>query len=78
MTEPSQAQRAFWEIDSRYAHAVVFGDDLQRAAATDARDAFFADHPGESFKVFRPEDIARAFSDDIKPLFPCCHDSEDE
>lgn len=61
----TMAQEEFWVLSYDVA---MCRDVLNRA---EARYREFAEaHPGESFRVFRPEDIERASSDEVKPLWP--------
>lgn len=75
-TQCGRALAALWEAE----RAVELSPDrLNRnklrvareasTAADAAYQAFASEHDGETFKVFRPEDIERALSPDIKPLW---------
>lgn len=68
---------ALWDAEREVARrpdlenrvALLEAKEARRAAVAAERD-FFAEHPGETFRVFRPEDIDAAISPDIKPLWP--------
>lgn len=59
------AQEEYWQLSEK-----VNGARDALAVAEHAMRAFERTHDGESFLVFRPEDVFAAFSDDIKPLWP--------
>jgi len=64
MTEPSAAQSRYWDVSERLALA-----ELELAQARAEHEAFRREHDGELFLVFRPEYIAAAFAEDVRPLF---------
>jgi len=70
--EPTAAQQQYWHLSRAYA---VTRDALRQATddaayATAAFQTFCAAHDGETFFVFRPDEIAKAISADVEPFWP--------
>ena len=70
--EPTKAeQERFYQLFGAYARIPYKGgwNPLRKELAFYRFNRFCRRHRGMSFKVFRPEDIERAFSTDATPLF---------